>query len=80
MIACLVSSTKLAWLSMQLPEIAQMDSLHVFFSKSFSSFEQDSLPQSIVTICVKKNKPTGIVVCFQKAPVLELAMPLEVPK
>ena len=68
----------LSWMSMQLPEIAQMYSL--FFSKSFSIFLQDSLPQSIVSICVKKKKPIGIVVCFQKAPVLELAMLLEVPK
>ena len=67
-------------MSMQLPEIAQMDSLHVFFSESFSIFQQDSLPQSIVTICLKEKNPIGIVVCFQKAPELELAMLLEVPK
>ena len=42
-----------SWMSMQRPEIAQMGSLHVFFS----FFQQHSLPQCIVTICVKKKSP-----------------------
>ena len=54
MITCLVSSTKpdvnanylrlLRW------------TLCMFFLKSFSTFQQDSLPQSIVTIFVEKKK------------------------
>ena len=42
-----------SWMSMQRPEIAQMGSLHVFFC----IFQQHSLPQCIVTICVKKKSP-----------------------
>ena len=44
----------LSWMSMQLPEIA--DVLSFLFSKSFSIFQQDSLPHSKVSICVKKKK------------------------
>ena len=41
---------------MQGPKIAQMGSLHVFFFFFFFSiFQQHSLPQCIVTICVKKK-------------------------
>ena len=61
---------------MQRPEIAQMGSLHVFF-KHLSTTQ----PSAVYSyhLCQEK-KPIGIVVCFQKVPVLEMAMLLEVPK
>ena len=50
-----------------------------FFSKYFSIFTTPPSPMYSYHLCQEK-KPIGSVVCFQKAPVLEMAMLLEVPK
>ena len=69
-------------MSMQRPEVAQMGfrSLHVFFffQNILASFNNTASP--VYRYHVSRKKPIGIVVCFQKAPVLEMAMLLEVPK
>ena len=65
---------------MQRPKIAQMGTLHVFFfQNSYHLSTTQPSPMYSYHLC-QEQKPIGSVVCFQKAPVLEMAMLLEVPK
>ena len=61
---------------MQLPEIAQMEALHLFLNHS-GIFQLESFSQCVDSIRVQKKGPRELWCICQKAPALESALLLQ---